>query len=443
MLSVRPVSHNENASRPKTPGRALKNENAIRLPPATVNVKGKNVMQTPFQPKSMKTQKLKEDILLKDSARPAPRPFLDKTPFPNRIITQTTTQTPFGANLSVDTPDSLLRPSSTRKHIRVPRTSLKYETPMNTKNHWDLSDDEMSVPVAEEAPQLQLPEDDYDEIEYMPPNTLDLPYQPPFDFDLPDYKEVGKRLLEMAWSGYVDDELPPPELEPDTSKLGIGTWEDLPLPPLEDDDPFREVRQHKPSTSRSTNKHPLGRYPQQNFLPPLHITPNQNLSLHDLCTRATSPSLLAFPHVQLPYLSTTNATTKSTTTAKGLAVATTRGRAGSATVAAATNRVKRVDNMATTGTLGARSTRPQVSSSKDSTARVDRFQACYNRTTKTGARTGTTSTLRQATAVTGASVKARTTSLSKSSVKEGVDVDLVKVDVDAQAGMEEDFLFDV
>jgi len=54
MLSIRPVSRNENSTvhRPKTPGRTLKNENTVRLPPATVNVKGKNVMQTPFQSKS-------------------------------------------------------------------------------------------------------------------------------------------------------------------------------------------------------------------------------------------------------------------------------------------------------------------------------------------------------------------------------------------------------
>jgi len=33
----------------------------------------------------------------------------------------------------------------------------------------------------------------------------DLPYQPPFDFELPNYREVGKALHELAFSVPVDD----------------------------------------------------------------------------------------------------------------------------------------------------------------------------------------------------------------------------------------------
>ncbi|THU95487.1 hypothetical protein K435DRAFT_125676 [Dendrothele bispora CBS 962.96] len=306
MLSIRPVSRSENGTihRPKTPGRGLQNENAIRLPPATVLNKGKNVMQTPFQPKSLKPQRLfKEESQAKGSERLAPKPFLDKTPFPNRIALQTNAQTPFGANLSVDTPDSFLRPSSTRKHIRVPRTSLKYETPMNTKNHWDLSDDDMSVPVIEEVPKLLLPEDDYDEVEYMAPNTLDLPYQPPFDFELPNYKDVGKRLLEMAWSGCVDDEFQPPELEPDIKDLDLGSWEGLTLPPL---------GRMTILSAKSVNPNPLPKLlqspppPANPLLPrnsplPLPLqSRNPNPSLHDLFTLA--PNLFLLLPVLLPVL---------------------------------------------------------------------------------------------------------------------------------------------
>lgn len=66
------------------------------------------------------------------------------------------------------------RPSSMRKHIKHPRMSGKaLETPMNTGNHWDISDGDI---VLEATPQLQEPileqEDDQDEVEYGPPNTL-------------------------------------------------------------------------------------------------------------------------------------------------------------------------------------------------------------------------------------------------------------------------------
>jgi hypothetical protein len=73
------------------------------------------------------------DIQLKGGIQAPPCPLLDKTPFPNRTATANIQQTLF---LHVDTPDSAMRPSSTRKHFRVPRNSQKSEMPVNTSNHW-------------------------------------------------------------------------------------------------------------------------------------------------------------------------------------------------------------------------------------------------------------------------------------------------------------------
>lgn len=77
---------------------------------------------------------------------------------------------------------------------------LQLQTPMNPKNrHWDVGDLDLEAstetePIAEEDGQ----EDD-DEIEYMPPK-VEVPYQPPVDFETPNYKELGAKLREMAHS---------------------------------------------------------------------------------------------------------------------------------------------------------------------------------------------------------------------------------------------------
>ncbi|KAJ3759379.1 hypothetical protein EV360DRAFT_42047 [Lentinula raphanica] len=167
MLSIRPVSRNAegNAHRQpfKTPSRGLA-ENRL----GTVKGKGKAAAQTPFQSKTP----------FQSGVHIPSRPFLDKTPFPNRTVNlQAQQQTPFLHPTSTisGTPDSAARPSSTRRHIRVPRNSQKFETPLNTKIPWDVNDDSedgislmMPEPVKVEAP----PGDDFDEIEYMAPNTL-------------------------------------------------------------------------------------------------------------------------------------------------------------------------------------------------------------------------------------------------------------------------------
>jgi hypothetical protein len=60
---------------------------------------------------------------------------------------------------------------------------------------------------------------------------LDLPYQPPFDFDIPDYKEVGKALSKLAHSYHYDDS-PPVEIIIDEEAGNLTTWDMLVLPEL-------------------------------------------------------------------------------------------------------------------------------------------------------------------------------------------------------------------
>ena len=99
------------------------------------------------------------------------RLLADKTPLPNRIGT-TLFQTPFPKK-----EDLVQRPSSTRKHVKHPRSATQnFETPMNRGgNHWDISDGDLVLP-ADMQPTLQNTvtenDDDYDEIEFMAPNTL-------------------------------------------------------------------------------------------------------------------------------------------------------------------------------------------------------------------------------------------------------------------------------
>lgn len=127
------------------------------------------------------------------------RLLADKTPLPNRIgatLFQTPlpqkqdlkssklvfadpdalNQTKSMKNGGGKTPDSVQRPSSTRKHVKHPRSvAQNFETPMNRGNHWDISDGDLVLP-ADMQPALQdtITEnvDDFDEIEFMAPNTL-------------------------------------------------------------------------------------------------------------------------------------------------------------------------------------------------------------------------------------------------------------------------------
>ncbi|KAL0576525.1 hypothetical protein V5O48_005445 [Marasmius crinis-equi] len=261
MLASRPISRNGDGmprlGAAKTPARGLQNENALRNGPMTVGKSKGNIPQTPFQPKGMKggeapqTGKGKAPIQLNTISRP----FLDKTPFPNRVISLQN-HTPFERDLS-ETPDSAQRPSSTRKHIRLPRHSQKFETPLNTKNHWDISDDEIELPVPAAIPQAPEVQEDYDEVEYMPPNTLDVPYQPPIDFELPDYKEVGQVLMGLSRNMVLEEPQPPPDITLKDGDIGQNSWPVLWL--AEDDDPFRVTRSKEQAKSSTRTSAPTTR----------------------------------------------------------------------------------------------------------------------------------------------------------------------------------------
>ncbi|KAG7440779.1 uncharacterized protein BT62DRAFT_923814 [Guyanagaster necrorhizus] len=238
MLTSRPISRNNDLighrqMLSKTPGRVMhQNENANRGP-ATVHGKGKNtLLQTPFNGGKFN----KEGTQGKQAPS---RPLVDKTPFPNRTDVQF--QTPYTFSFDkLSSPDSILRPSSLRRHVRVPRSATKsFETPINTGNPWQC---DVSIGSPELVVQQLVLEDDLDEVEYMAPNTLDMPYVPPFGFDFPDYKSVGKTLLEIARGPPYENEPPPlPEVKDD--ELGMSAWDRLlPLPDLEDDGPKRVIR---------------------------------------------------------------------------------------------------------------------------------------------------------------------------------------------------------
>ena len=111
------------------------------------------------------------------------RPLGDKTPLPNRLA-NTLFQTPLptinkpsklnddGGNEEGGTPDSIQRPSSMRKHLKQPRNSgKKFETPVNNGKHWDVSDGDIMLLDSVPEPVVEA-EDDLDEVEYGPPNTL-------------------------------------------------------------------------------------------------------------------------------------------------------------------------------------------------------------------------------------------------------------------------------
>jgi hypothetical protein len=197
----------------------------------------------------------------------ASRPLGDKTPLPNRLATLII-QSPSKATVSkasnlhaaafeedgdAEVLESMKRPSSLRKHLKLPRNSTQknFETPINDGRHWDISDGDIDIsnlqPVLQET---KVVEDDFfsDEIEYCAPNTLgspinfltsvvlihstDLPYQPPFDFELPDYTEVGKKIRDLAFSFPFDDAPGPPEPEFPITELEPAVWETFSLPPL-------------------------------------------------------------------------------------------------------------------------------------------------------------------------------------------------------------------
>ncbi|KAH9949117.1 hypothetical protein B0H21DRAFT_688884 [Amylocystis lapponica] len=262
MLSARPVDFPDHGPahplHTKTPGRGLKGRNALQeniIHHGAMSVNGKaKAAKTPFRQGTLRS--------VKPSVAVA-RPLGDKTPFPNRAA-PLRTPAPHAAKLAqlellapapALTPGALLRPSSMRKSLRIPRTStgggkLDFTTPVTQGNHWDVSDEELQVgaEAGVEEPEAE-PAEDFDELEYMPPTALDVPYAPPFE--MPDYKVLGRNLLELAHFDRFDDEADQYyaadiEQEIDAQELlqkggfvdSPSKWERLPLPELEDDSPF-------------------------------------------------------------------------------------------------------------------------------------------------------------------------------------------------------------
>ncbi|KAG1871311.1 hypothetical protein DFJ58DRAFT_763289 [Suillus subalutaceus] len=256
MISSRPIGiafEGDYRNLTKTPGnRMLKSRSALqenvgRHVPVTVDGKAKKaaLSQTPFHLNTLQPQKIlkghdgttkskgKEPVILAPS-----RPLGDKTPFPNRIVNHATPLQMTKPIFDV-TPGALLRPSSARKHIRLPRSASKsFQTPLTGGNHWDVSDIDINPEVIA-APSQSVEEEDYDEIEYMPPKLPELPYESPFE--LPDYKEVGRTLLALTHSYPIDDiptHLTITEFTAAESDDKFFALDDLSLPHIDDDSPF-------------------------------------------------------------------------------------------------------------------------------------------------------------------------------------------------------------
>ncbi|KAG2127494.1 hypothetical protein DEU56DRAFT_891492 [Suillus clintonianus] len=282
MLSSRPIGiafEGDYRQLTKTPGnRMLKSRSALqenvgRYVPVTVDgkatAKKAALQQTSLHPNTLQPQKIlkdhdgtikfkgKEPVILAPS-----RPLGDKTPFPNRIANHAT---PLQMTKPMFvTPGALLRPSSARKHVRLPRSASKsFQTPVTGGNHWDVSDIDIN-PEVTAAPSQSIEEDDYDEIEYMPPKLPEMPYEPPFE--LPNYKEVGRTLLALTHSYPIDD-MPPDamtftEFTAAESDDKFFASSDLSLPHLDDDSPFSrtnpapkpepEVTRAPPSSKNTT-----------------------------------------------------------------------------------------------------------------------------------------------------------------------------------------------
>ncbi|KIY48664.1 hypothetical protein FISHEDRAFT_58756 [Fistulina hepatica ATCC 64428] len=254
------ISDGYNFPRAKTPARALRNraENA-----GVLLTKGKSPVKA--EARILGDGGGKKPALKSAAGEQKTSVLGDKTPFPNRVQMQTYSplldslkiKKPvfMEANTTLDMgctpPDSVLRPSSTRRHSRPPRSvNRSFQTPANKGNYWDVPD--ISFGDADCLAQQTVEEtEDDDEVEYAPPKPKDSPYCPPFDFDIPDYKVLGAEVLRVAQSFPYDDSQQQPEIwdikiEPCICDLPISEE-------CEDDidDPFYSVRKSKAPKTQS------------------------------------------------------------------------------------------------------------------------------------------------------------------------------------------------
>ncbi|EIM83073.1 uncharacterized protein STEHIDRAFT_171174 [Stereum hirsutum FP-91666 SS1] len=283
MLSSRPLSiHIDNPSeygQTKTPGRAHhtgRKENAVRYGGGKSN-NGKHYkasLQTPARDDSIKPQTLLKEGQSKLTTTIS-RPLGDKTPFHRNDTKPRLDFAPLGpekldaVNFGDIVPgEALLRPSSTRKSIRGRRSSAggttldftNLKTPFTKGNHWDVSDLDIPADVAEAEGEVEAVEqEDYDEVEYMPPTAVESPYEP--TFPMPDYKITGAALWSAMHSYQEDDAADVFHLEQSKfheASLDVtvpaSQFEMLPLRELvDDDDPFALPRSTKSSSTSITS----------------------------------------------------------------------------------------------------------------------------------------------------------------------------------------------
>lgn len=253
----------------KTPGRGIikprnaLQENTFRDVPTTINAKGKKVIQgTPLQLKAIQTDRVVKDALGKQAqaskvkGTPVVRPLGDKTPFPNRTANRATLVSSPSARLANRPPPDESQANSARRHVRLPRSASKsFETPVNAGNHWDTSEIDI-IEVGGATVNHSYEEEDYDEVEYMPPKVDEVPYEPPFE--LPNYREVGKTLMALIRSYPVDDDPPP---DPSFTSQELETPDDKLALPIIEDDMFTQVNTgtKQPVTSDVQNALPTSR----------------------------------------------------------------------------------------------------------------------------------------------------------------------------------------
>ncbi|KAI5889023.1 uncharacterized protein SCHCODRAFT_02584841 [Schizophyllum commune H4-8] len=248
----------------KTPGKNMKRENAY--PPATVNGKARTLIsQTPFKPGTIQPERMKDA----GPSKATKTPFGDKTPFPNRLRPQLFSPSQDAGpklqkpNFVLEVvPDGNARPSSTRKNAR-PRSSLTkaFQTPANRGDWWNVPEDDLMSPEnsVQEIAEEELFDFD-EEIEYMPPNTLDLPYVPPFDFEMPDYKKIGAAVTEIMHCYAYVDVVPTPDPTFDEKDLandgkGLAVPMERLLPdkvPEDEEEPTGKRTSPAPSSKRTS-----------------------------------------------------------------------------------------------------------------------------------------------------------------------------------------------
>ncbi|KAJ7049992.1 hypothetical protein C8F01DRAFT_1180403 [Mycena amicta] len=261
MLSTRST---DARSRPKTPGR----ENSIHRP-TTGKAEKKGTTAA---------QKANTKSLVHEVARPIAL-LTDKTPLPNRFHGQSTgttigaakgkipntpltddhrlsellreankTNALFGEIVDLDSGSeepntgSVARASSSRVYSRAPRLSA-------------LSVDIATPQGKDESSSFHPNLNDDDEIEYMPPKSVEK-YTPPFDFVLPDYTAAGKAIRETAYSFRYEDDLPVVEIQP---VVELGSWDMLVLPALREELEELFSVEHRPAPTATESKKPKAR----------------------------------------------------------------------------------------------------------------------------------------------------------------------------------------